>query len=74
MTQIYIYFSKIPNPLHKVPHFIYVKIKKDFLEKEVFLYNLHYLKLYFLFSPIILTKIKIACAHPRTVITTRRYF
>ena len=27
MVQIYIYFSKIPNPLHKVPHFIYAKIK-----------------------------------------------
>ena len=47
MVQIYIYFSKIPNPLHKVPHFISEKIKKDFLEKEVFLYNLYYLKLYF---------------------------
>ena len=33
MVQIYIYFSKIPNPLHKVPHFIYAKIKKDFLVK-----------------------------------------
>ena len=43
MVQIYIYFSKIPNPLYKVPRFIYVKIKKDFLEKEVFLYNLYYL-------------------------------
>lgn len=44
MVQIYIYFSKIPNPLHKVPHLFEDKNKKkDFLEKEVFLYNLYYL-------------------------------
>ena len=41
MVQIYIYFSKIPNPLHKSHSFYLCKNKKkDFLEKEVFLYNL----------------------------------
>ena len=44
MVQIYIYFSKIPNPLHKSHSFYLCKNKKkDFLEKEVFLYNLYYL-------------------------------
>ena len=33
MVQIYIYFSKIPNPLHKSPSFYLCKNKKDFLVK-----------------------------------------
>ena len=44
MEQKYIYFTKKPNPLHKSNTFYLNKNKKkDFLEKEVFLYNLYYL-------------------------------